>query len=288
MTIQKTGIMKCLYLICGIFESIYKLFGRFSLLVFLLIFIFISISLPIVVIAQGHNKTVDVSEALGDRYYDAVEYLEKNTWIYDTLIKANISPELAYSVVFPSLTRYSALKDIMETSAMKTLYVQSGRKYAKYEIGRFQIRPSFAELVERSATKYKLTDYKFKTTNNPKARSERAKRIDTPAWQVQYLILYVKIMDKRFSHLKWKNPQDKVRFYATAFNIGFNRNERAIRYFMSKRSLMRSSKDMKSKLKHGDIAAWFFENDGYKFKSDIAIIPKTQEETNQEGTSKEK
>lgn len=227
--------------------------------------------------AQGTIETIDISQALGNRYYDAVEYLEKNTWIYDTLVKANISPELAFSVVFPSLTRYTAIRDIMETSAMRTLYVQSGRKYAKYTVGRFQMKPSFAELVERNVIKYKLWDYKFKTQNNPKARSERARRLDSPDWQVQYLILYIKVMDKRFSHIKWKTPQDKVRFYSTAYNVGFNKNERTIKYMMSKRSLLRSSRDAKSRLRHGDVAVWFFENDCRKFKSDIPIIPKPVE-----------
>jgi hypothetical protein len=236
---------------------------------------------PLTSLAQKNSEKevpeVDISMALGDRYYDAVEYLEKNPWMYDTLVKANIPPDLAFSVIFPGLTRYSAIKDIMETSAMKTLYVQSGRKYSHYSIGRFQMKPSFAELVERNVVKYKLSDYKFKTTNNPKARSERAKRLDSPEWQVRYLVLYIKIMDKRFSHLKWKTPEDKIRFYATAFNVGFNRNERTIRYMMSRRSLLRVSKDLKSKLRHGDIAAWFFENDGRKFKSDIPIIPVIKE-----------
>lgn len=279
-----TRISGCLFYISRALVVKYSLRSIYTILTIPTIIAAFSL-LPSNAIAQKEIKVTDVSEALGDRYFDGVEYLERNTWIYDTLVKANISPELAYSVVFPGLTRYSALKDIMETSAMRTLYVQSGRKYSKYEVGRFQMKPSFAELVERSAIKYKLTNYNFKTTNNSKARSERAKRIDTPAWQVQYLILYIKIMDKRFSHIKWKNPTDKVRFYATAFNIGFNRNERAIKYFMSKRSILRSSKDIKSKLRHGDIAAWFFENDGYKFKSNIAIIPKVEEDKKEKENS---
>lgn len=235
---------------------------------------------------KGESKeelpVLDVSFALGDRYFDAVEYLERNTWIYDTLVKANISPELAFSVVMPGLTRYSALKDLMETSGMKTLYVQSGRKYSRYTVGRFQMKPSFAELVERNVQKYKLGDYKFKMTNTPKARSERARRLDSPEWQVQYLILYIKVMDKRFSHLKWKTPEDKVRFYATAFNVGFNRNERTIKYMMSRRSLLKVSKDVKSKLRHGDIAAWFYLNDARKFKSDIPIITEVKKEAGEE------
>lgn len=248
---------------------------------FLLIFPLLSIGLfciPVTGLSQGIVEPTDVSIELGDKYYDALEYLEKNTWIYDTLVKSNISPELAFAIVFPSLTRYTALKDIMETSAMRTLYVQSGRKYSKYAVGRFQMKPSFAELVERNVNKYKLGDYKFKMQNNPKARSERARRLDSPQWQVQYLILYTRIMDKRFSHLKWKTPSDKVRFYATAYNIGFNKNERTIKYLMSRRSLLRTSKDAKSKLRYGDVAVWFFENDGRRFKSDIPVIQKTPEE----------
>jgi hypothetical protein len=234
--------------------------------------------IPSQVCSQGTVEPTDVSIELGDKYYDALEYLEKNPWIYDTLVKANISPELAFSIVFPSLARYSALKDIMETSAMRTLYVQSGRKYSKYMVGRFQMKPSFAELVERNVIKYKMGDFKFKMQNNPKARSERARRLDSPNWQVQYLILYTRIMDKRFSHLKWKTPSDKVRFYATAYNIGFNKNERTIKYLMSRRSLLRTSKDAKSRLRYGDVAVWFYENDGRRFKSDIPILPKLPEE----------
>lgn len=222
--------------------------------------------------AQKGVVDQDVAASIGDKYYDAVDYLSRNTWIYDTLVKANIPPELALSVIFPNLIKYSALKDIMETSAMKTLYVQSGRKYSKYTVGRFQLKPSFAELVERNVIKYKLWDYKFKMTNTAKARSERAKRLDSPDWQVQYLILYIKVMDKRFSHLKWKNPEDKVRFYSTAFNVGFNRNERTIKYMMSRRSLLRKSKDAKSKFRHGDVATWFFLNDGHRFTSHIPVL----------------
>lgn len=246
---------------------------RKSGLIALLLLLLIAFPPASICYGQKESQTMDVGEALGDKYYDALEYLERNVWIYDTLVKANIAPELAYAVVFPSLTRYSAIKDIMETGGMKTLYVQSGRKYAKYTVGRFQMKPAFAELVERNVIRYKIWDYKFKLTNNAKSRSERAKRLDSPQWQVQYLILYIKVMDKRFSHLKWKTPEDKVRFYATAFNVGFNKNERTIKYLMSRRSILKRSKDMKSKVRHGDIAGWFYENDGYRFKSEIDILP---------------
>lgn len=223
--------------------------------------------------SQRQLRSADIDVALGDKYYDGVEYLEKSPWIYDTLVKAGIPPDLAFSVIFPGLVQYSTIRDIMETGAMRTLYVQSGRKYSKYAVGRFQMKPSFAEQVERNVVRYKLSDEKFKLTNDAKARGERARRLDSPQWQVQYLIFYIKIMDKRFSHLKWKTAEDKVRFYATAFNIGFNRNERTIKYMMTRKSKFKKSRDARSRLRHGDVAAYFFNNDGHKFKSLIEIIP---------------
>ncbi len=222
---------------------------------------------------QKQLRSEDISSAIGDKYYDAIEFLEKSPWIYDTLVKAGIPPDLAYSVVFPGLVQYSALRDIMETGAMRTLYVQSGRKYAKYTVGRFQMKPSFAEQVERNLVRYKLSDEKFKLTNDTKARGERARRLDSPEWQVQYLIYYIKIMDKRFSHLKWKTAEDKIRFYATAYNVGFNRNERTIKYMMTRKSRFKKSRDTRSNIRHGDVAAYFYNNDGHRFKSVLPIIP---------------
>lgn len=226
--------------------------------------------------AQKSMDPVDIYVELGNKYFDAMDYLDRNTWIYDTLVRENISPEFAYSIVFPNLAKYSGLRDVVETGGLKTLYVQSGRKYSKYSVGRFQMKPSWAELVERNAVRYKLTEYKFKMTNNPKARSERAKRLDATEWQVRYLVLYIKVMDKRFAHIKWKNEVDKVRFYSTAFNVGFNKNERTIRFMMSRKTLHSTSKYNRSRYRSGDIAAWFFENDGHRYKSQIPILPKVE------------
>lgn len=226
--------------------------------------------------AQKSMEPVDIYVELGNKYFDAMDYLDRNTWIYDTLVRENIPPEFAYSIVFPNLTNYSGIRDVVETGGLKTLYVQSGRKYSKYSVGRFQMKPSWAELVERNAVRYKITDYKFKMTNNTKARSERAKRLDSNEWQVRYLVLYIKVMDKRFGHIKWKNEVDKVRFYSTAFNVGFNKNERTIRFMMTRKTLHSTSKYNRVKYRNGDIAAWFFENDGHRYKSQIPILLKSE------------
>ncbi|MHC1776802.1 MAG: hypothetical protein AB9834_15475 [Lentimicrobium sp.] len=215
--------------------------------------------------AQSPAPVTDISAELGNKYFDAIDYLRKNSWMADTLKKQNIQPAFAYGIVFPGMTKYSAIRDVMETGAIRTLYVQSGRKYSHYEMGRFRMKPSFAELVERNVIRQKMTAYKFDLKNNAKARGDRARRLDSQEWQVRYLTMFIRLMDKRFSHIVWKSDGDKLRFYATAFSVGFNRDERTINRMMTGRSLHRKSKDANSKVRCGDVAHWFFENDGYRF-----------------------
>lgn len=207
---------------------------------------------------------------LGNKYFDAIDYLQKNMWIIDTMKNEGVSPDIALSAVIPSMLRYSGLRDIVETGAMRTLYIQSGRKYSHYSVGRFQMKPSFAEMVERTYMRQKLGDVKFLVNNSSKARAERAKRLESKEWQVQYLIMFYKIMEKRYAHIEWKNKEDKARFYATAYDVGFNRDERTIRRMMSpkttnRRVLNRKVKNVNSKYRTGDVAVWFIMNDAYKF-----------------------
>lgn len=207
---------------------------------------------------------------LGNKYFDAIDYLQKNIWIIDTMKNEGVSPDIALSVVIPSMLRYSGLRDIVETGAMRTLYIQSGRKYSHYSVGRFQMKPSFAEMVERTYMRQKLGDVKFVVNNSLKARAERAKRLESKEWQVQYLIMFYKIMEKRYAHIEWRNKEDKARFYATAYDVGFNRDERTIRRMMSskttnRRVLNRKVKNVNSKYRTGDVAVWFIMNDAYRF-----------------------
>lgn len=217
--------------------------------------------------AQEKVAVKDLTEDLGNKYYDAVDFLLKNPWMTDTLNHEKLRPDIALSTVIPSMIRYSALRDIVEASAMRTLYIRSGRKYAHYSVGRFQMKPSFAELVERTYTRQKLGPYKFIVSNTSKARSERARRLESIEWQVRYLVMFNKIMDKRYAHIKWKNDEDKARFYATAFDVGFNRDERTIRRMMTPRKMNIRTKKVDSKYRTGDVAVWFMVNDGHRFRS---------------------
>jgi len=245
-------------------ESKIKNFILIYLPVFLLKWIFFN---ALICQGQEHYVNQNLSTELGNKYYDAVDYLLKNNWMSDSLEIEGIRPDIAFGAVIPSMIRYSTLREIFETNTMRSLYIQSGRKYGHYSVGRFQMKPSFAELVERTYLRQKLGPYKFLISNTSKARSERAKRLQSDSWQLRYLTMFIKIMDKRYSHLQWKNDEDKARFYATAFDVGFNRDERTIRRMMTPRKININNKKVESIYRTGDVAVWFVVNDGHRFRS---------------------
>ena len=67
------------------------------------------------------------------------------------LAKYHVSYPVAISIIFPEIVRYSALRDKVEISLLKTLYVNLGEDYADFSIGQFQMKPSFAEAIRRKA-----------------------------------------------------------------------------------------------------------------------------------------
>lgn len=184
----------------------------------------------------------------------------------DTLIESKVSPDIAYGIIFPGLVKYSAIRDIMESGAYRMMYVQRGRKYGHFAMGRFQMKPSFAELVERNVTRNKLTKHEFNLRNSVQARAQRVKRLESPEWQVRYLVFFVRLMNKRFDHVEWKSDEDKVRFYATAFDVGYNRDERTIRRMMNPRTRYTKRRKIKTEERYGDVAIYFYVNDGHRFR----------------------
>ena len=50
------------------------------------------------------------------------------------------------AIFFPELIRYSFIRDLLETTALEYLYIENGKNYADFSIGRMQMKPSFIEI----------------------------------------------------------------------------------------------------------------------------------------------
>jgi hypothetical protein len=177
-------------------------------------------------------------KVFGDAYIHAREYLDPYVDLDAVLIHSGVSPAFGKAVVFPEVIRYSALQDVIETGALCTLYAQYGQKYADFSIGRFQMKPSFAWLIERDVRQLtNLSDHdlaRTDTTDTPQARLARVKRLESAEWQVKYLVAFILIMDSRYGKEYPAEDERKLGFYATAYNCGYNHSAVIIKRNMAR------------------------------------------------------
>jgi len=173
------------------------------------------------------QNTYDYQKVFGENYSEALAFIKNNRWISDSIAIYGVDPQLAISIVFPELIRYSVLKDIIETHGLEVLYVQYGSKYADFSIGRFQIKPSFASRLEKDwdihIKELKHLENRipsFDTTDNAKNRIQRIKRLKNENWQVKYLVMFIKLNEQKPEITEYSLKQ-KLLFLASAYNVGY-------------------------------------------------------------------
>jgi hypothetical protein len=187
------------------------------------------------------SQDLNYSSIFGEEWKKAVDFeIENRHWIEPILEKNSISYPLAVSVIFPELVRYSALRDKMETTVLKALYVNLGEQYANFSIGVFQMKPSFAEFIREKTISVmgRKSDVSFK---NKKAyddltayRKSIVEDLEDPVKQLNYLIVFIKLCDKKYQS-DLMDEDHRVRFLATAYNYGTGKDRTAIENMTGKR-----------------------------------------------------
>lgn len=136
----------------------------------------------------------------------------------------NVDARLAEAIVFPELIRYSMWQDEIERTAVNGLYVSKGREGADFSIGRFQMKPSFAEEVEKAWNASSLSKeygFSFNLADNNEARRSRVRRLSTMQGQCRYLALFIRLQQQRHPPILQLSLQEQVRLLATAYNRSF-------------------------------------------------------------------
>lgn len=179
-------------------------------------------------------QPLDYSEIFGSDWQKALTFLDdNNSWIKSSLGKYNIPYGEAVAVIFPELVRYSAIRDKMEITLLKTLYRNLGEDYADFSVGVFQVKPSFAEKI-RSLTPEvpgkKLKNLFKKRSSYKYDHDYRAAIIidlEVPQIEFNYIIAFYMIIKNRFP-LNSMDEQSKIKFLATAYNTGFWKSKEEI------------------------------------------------------------
>jgi hypothetical protein len=168
------------------------------------------------------------------------------------------------SIVFPEVMRYNSLKDGIEAESLRTLYVLFGEEYADFSIGIFQMKPTFAAQVETKA-KQLLTDsvyqdlqLNYSSNEAENIRRERVIRLQDEEWQLVYLTAFVSICNNIYKNKHFLSQTEKLQWYATVYNAGFNKTDEYIHHKISQDNFYLSQNMPGKKFKYAAIAAWYY------------------------------
>lgn len=175
------------------------------------------------------SQQADYKKIFGSDWEKAEVFVSENeTWMKQLSERYNVSYPEAIAVVFPELVRYSALRDKMEITLLKALYINLGEDYANFSIGQFQMKPSFAESIHQNVLLLKgrlRNQFREKIRNNDirKYRASIVKDLEQPESQFIYLIAFLKICGTIYN-LEEMNEDYRLKFLATAYNYSFQKS----------------------------------------------------------------
>ena len=183
--------------------------------------------------------SVNFRKVFGNDWTAAERYVSDHhdKW-KETFDLFEVDARLAEAIVFPEQIRYSMWQDEIEWAAVNGLYVRGGKDAANFSIGRFQMKPSFAEEVERAWNQSPLSKeygFSFNLGNNAEARRSRLRRLGTEEGQCRYLAIFVRLQQMRHPQLLQLHQREQVRFLATAYNRSFSSSWDSIRKMQHER-----------------------------------------------------
>ena len=176
----------------------------------------------------------------------------------------------ALAVVFPEMIRWSAFQDLIETAADELLYVNKGHTAANISIGHFQMQPHFVEQLEAyiaanpNVSTFNYVIIKAKTEKD--ARKERMGRLKQFAWQVRYAHVFWLVAYDRFRHRTFATRQERIHFFATAYNYGFMKSECEIEEWQQRKRFPYGGKYKGEQAAFGDLAVDFFDKYAAEFE----------------------
>ena len=208
--------------------------------------------------------SINYQKEFGDDWTQAAAFVKEHhgEWCQEFEF-FGVDSRLAEAIVFPELIRYSMWQDEIERAAVNGLYVTKGRDGADFSIGRFQMKPSFAEEVEQAWNRSSLSKeygFVFNLQPNNEARRSRIRRLSSMQGQCRYLAIFIRLLQQRHSQLQKLPIIEQIRFLATAYNRSFTASYEQIRKMQRERHFHTDViKTRRTRLYiYADIAASFF------------------------------
>ena len=177
--------------------------------------------------------SIDYRKVFGSDWTSAERFVREHheEWMQEFDL-FEVDSRMAEAIVFPELIRYSMWQDEIERAAVNGLYVSKGREGANFSIGRFQMKPSFAEEVEQAWNASPLAveyGFSFNLADNNEARRSRFRRLSDIQGQCRYLAIFIRLLQLRHPQLSQLSLKEQVRLLATAYNRSFTASWNSLR-----------------------------------------------------------
>ncbi len=209
---------------------------------------------------------VDFAQFYGSDYRDALSYVEAHKDDYlDVAAQVELDPRELSAILFPELIRYSLFRDFFETKALELFYIEKGASAADFSIGRFQMKPSFAEQVEAyvggdEGLKPYFQELLFFEKEDPRyRRKKRVERLQDERWQLVYAAALLKIAHKKYRESLPSDRADRIRFLATVYNHGFQDSAADITQWIPKQCFPYGVRYQGPQHAYSEVSADFFE-----------------------------
>lgn len=224
--------------------------------------IFISLIMSFLALFSKAQAPLEYEKAYKESYQNALLFLKTNQKIFKTQLFDNqVDIHTIVPAVFPEMVRFSEIQNMMETASLELLYVNYGQKYADFSIGRFQMKPSFIEQIERYVIDNQLINFlelsKFPQTEEKNIRRERLRRLKDLHWQIRYLGAFYTIVSHKFQK-NFSTLADKIRFFAAAYNRGFHTTSTEIEKWIQMRAFPYGLKYQGTQYIYAEVAVDFY------------------------------
>ena len=202
-----------------------------------------------------------------DEREEVAKFLQANQQkMAQKAIKFHHENDFVTAIVYPELLRYNYIQDFIETSGLELIYMRYGAKTADFSIGHFQMKPSFAEHIEKYIEKNEADFHQYKKLiiaqnasplKQRKLRLTRLKKID---WQLTYLHAFIAICDHKFKSFKFDSSIEKLQFFAACYNIGFHNKYQTIQQNATKNTFPNGPKYLGTQFCYASIACAYYLN----------------------------
>lgn len=215
-------------------------------------------------LTSSYSQSTDYHKIFGSDWDKALAFEQENrSWMKPILERNNVPYDLAIAIIFPELVRYSALRDKMEITLLKALYINLGEQYANFSIGQFQIKPSFAETIRRDGPSAlsRKSGISFKQPSDFEYISDYRKSIvidlEKAETEFNYVVAFCKICEKKFRIGRMEQTK-KLKFLATAYNYGIDKSEEEIE-LMTKGKYFNTKLFKTQNYSYADVALYWYE-----------------------------